>query len=158
MPAVFPDEIEVLVYRYEGGAVLVGAIELVSPANKDRPETRRAFAARCESLLQRGVGLIVVDIVSDNRANLHDEWVRLLGHPDAYLFPSGASLYATAYRPSRREQGDQIEVWWSPLVIGGALPVLPLGLFRGPCLPLDLEATYVESCRRGRLLGPDRVP
>ena len=29
-----------------GGATLVGAIELVSPANKDRPESRRAFVAK----------------------------------------------------------------------------------------------------------------
>ena len=46
MPAVFPDEIEVLVIHRSGGPTLVGAIELVSPANKDRPETRRAFAAK----------------------------------------------------------------------------------------------------------------
>lgn len=158
VPTVFPDEIEILVYRHEGGAILVGAVELVSPANKDRSETRRAFAAKCDSLLQRGVGLVIVDIVTDHRANLHDEWVRLFGHADEFLFPSSPSLYATSYRPSRREQGDQIEVWWSPLAVGTPLPLLPLSLFRGPCVPLDLEATYMETCRRSRLVGPDRIP
>jgi hypothetical protein len=34
----------------------------VSPANKDRDETRRAFIAKCAAYLQRGIGLIVVDI------------------------------------------------------------------------------------------------
>src|SRR5947209_5831398 len=43
MPAVFPDEIEVQVFRSSGGATLVAAIELVSPSNKDRPDTRRAL-------------------------------------------------------------------------------------------------------------------
>ena len=42
------------------GATLVAAIELVSPGNKDRPEARLAFAAKCVSYLTRGVGLIVV--------------------------------------------------------------------------------------------------
>src|SRR5947209_16710462 len=32
------DEVEVRVYRNEGGAVLAGAVELDSPANQDRPE------------------------------------------------------------------------------------------------------------------------
>src|SRR5205823_11742462 len=44
MPALYPDEIEVQVFRTSGGATLVGAIELVSAGNKDRPEERRAFA------------------------------------------------------------------------------------------------------------------
>src|SRR5438067_10641731 len=33
MPAVFPDEIEVQVFRSSGGNTLVGAVELVSPGN-----------------------------------------------------------------------------------------------------------------------------
>src|SRR5437868_6150141 len=47
IPIVFPDEIEVQVFRTTTGATLVGAIELISPGNKERPETRRAFAAKC---------------------------------------------------------------------------------------------------------------
>src|SRR5687768_9019705 len=43
LPAAFPDEVEVLVFSTEGGPTLVGAIELVSPRNKDRPDARRAF-------------------------------------------------------------------------------------------------------------------
>src|SRR5262245_18290097 len=38
MPAEFPDEIEVQVLGGATGAHLVGAIEMVSPRNKDRPE------------------------------------------------------------------------------------------------------------------------
>src|SRR5262245_4511220 len=38
-----PDEYEVLVYDTKRGRRLVAAVELVSPANKDRPEHRRAF-------------------------------------------------------------------------------------------------------------------
>jgi hypothetical protein len=49
--ASFPDLFEVLVFESEGGATLVAAIELVSPANKDRAAHRRAFAVKCASYL-----------------------------------------------------------------------------------------------------------
>src|SRR5947209_7298680 len=37
------------------GRRLVAAVEIVSPANKDRPDHRGAFVARCAALLQQGV-------------------------------------------------------------------------------------------------------
>ena len=42
-----PDEYEVRVYDDKHGRRLVAAIEIVSPSNKDRPEHRRAFVAKC---------------------------------------------------------------------------------------------------------------
>src|SRR5438093_788204 len=57
---VITDIVEILVYETEEGPLLAGAIELVSPANKDRPEHREAFVAKCSSYLQQAVGLIVV--------------------------------------------------------------------------------------------------
>ena len=72
LPTIFPDEIEVQVYSTVTGAQLVAAIELVSPGNKDRPETRQAFAAKCVGYLTRGIGLIVVDMVTNRQANLLD--------------------------------------------------------------------------------------
>lgn len=41
MPCVFPGAFKVRVFRNEGGAVLVGAVELASPGNNDRAEARR---------------------------------------------------------------------------------------------------------------------
>ena len=57
------DEYEVRVNDTETGR-LVAAIEIVSPANKDRPETRRVFAAKCETLLHQGVSVTIVDLVT----------------------------------------------------------------------------------------------
>jgi hypothetical protein len=151
MPAVFPDDIEVQVFLDSGGATLVAAIELVSPGNKDRPETRRAFAAKCASYLQQGIGLIVVDTVTDRHANLHDELVDLLRQPDPFRFPGAPALYAAAYRPKRQATGDRIDLWLTPLAVGKALPLLPLALRGGPCLPIDFEATYTEARHRSRL-------
>jgi hypothetical protein len=151
MPAVFGETFEVQVIRTEAGPRLVGAIELVSPANKDRPESRRAFAIKCASYLVQGIGLIVVDIVTHRHFNLHDEIVRLLPEGAAFLFPAAPGLYATAYRPIRRGTDEQIEVWWQSLVVNQPLPTLPLSLSADLCLPIDLDGTYSEACRKLRL-------
>jgi hypothetical protein len=46
------DEYEVRVYDTRRGRRLVAAIEIVSPANKDRPGHRRVFVAKCAARLQ----------------------------------------------------------------------------------------------------------
>lgn len=150
-PAIFPDASEVQVFSSSAGPTLVAAIELVSPRNKDRPEARRAFAAKCAAYLQRGIGLIVVDIVTSRHANLHDELMALLGHTDGFPFPTPTPLYATAYRPAQREQRSEIDLWREPLTLGGALPVLPLAVRGLGCLPIDLEGTYLDASQRGRI-------
>ena len=43
------------IYDTEYGRRLVAAIEIVSPSNKDRRESRRAFVAKVAALLQKGV-------------------------------------------------------------------------------------------------------
>jgi hypothetical protein len=129
----------------------VGAIELISPSNKDRRETRRAFAAKCASYLQQGIGLIVVDIVTERQANLHDELIHLLEQAEAFAFPQATPLYAVAYRPSRQATGDQIEIWPVPLALGQSLPTLPLGLRGVATVPVDLDTTYNTTCQDSRL-------
>lgn len=150
LPAIFPDSIEVRVFQSEAGPRLVGALELVSPGNKDRPEARRAFAAKCSSYLQRGVGLVVVDVVTSRSANLHAELVNLLS---GQAQPSGphSVLYATAYHSVRKEAREEVEVWHETLTIGGKLPEMPLFLDKGLSLPIDLQGTYAEACARSRL-------
>src|ERR1700746_1851756 len=48
---------EVHVSPTTSGLTRVGAIELISPANKVRAEERRAFAAKCVSYLYQGISL-----------------------------------------------------------------------------------------------------
>jgi hypothetical protein len=150
MPAVFPDSMQVLVFRTEAGPTLVAAIELVSPGNKDRQEHRRAFAAQCSSYLQQGIGLMLIDIVTNRQANLHNELVYLLDAGEQFLLPL-EPLYAMAYRPVRREDAAEIEVWPAMLAVGRPLPLLPLPLDNAIFMRLDLGATYTEACERSRL-------
>lgn len=150
-PATFHDEYEVQLFQTSGGAVLVGAIELVSPRNKDRPESRRTFAIKCASYLNNGIGLIVVDIVTDRLANMHDELMRVLGQPARFDYPHPGSLYATAYRPRRAADGDRIGYWTFPLAVGQSLPTVPLAMRELPTIPVDLETTYTAACQDNRL-------
>src|SRR6266478_7406523 len=62
---------EVRVYDEKTGRRLVAAVEIVSPANKDRPEHRQAFVSKCVGLLQELVSLVVVDVVTTRGANLY---------------------------------------------------------------------------------------
>jgi hypothetical protein len=151
MPAFYPDDFEVQIRDASDDARLVAVVELVSPRNKDRPAARRAFVAKCAAYLQRGVGVIAVDTVTTRQANMHDELVRLMELGDSFKMPAEASLSAVAYRPARRGESNEIDVWATALTIGGILPVLPLALLRHGAIPLDLEATYTEARQRARL-------
>jgi hypothetical protein len=147
---VFPDDIEVQVYDTREGAILVGVIELVSPANKDRPAKREAFAAKCHAYLQRGIGLVIADVVTGRHFNLHNEMMGFLKQPAARM-ADGASLYATAYRPQRRGERNEVDIWMLPLVVGEALPTLPLALRGVGCVPVDLEASYTAARELSRI-------
>jgi hypothetical protein len=152
MPAVFPDEFEVLVFDTSAGPTLVGAIELVSPGNKDRADARRAFAIKCANYLHQGIGLVVVDIVTSRHANLHDELIDVLRHGPECRFPGGAHLCCVSYRPIHSETDeDRIELRFITLAVGQALPVVPLALRNGPTVPVDLETSYTQARRRSRL-------
>lgn len=148
-PALFPDSIEVLVFSGEAGPTLVASVELVSPGNKDRAEYRQAFVEKCATYLRQGVGLIVIDIVTTRIANLHSDLAELIGAETARR--PNELLYAAAYRPVRRSDVAQIDVWTEALAVGGPLPVLPLALDKALTVPLDLDATYTLACQRRRI-------
>ena len=76
------DEYEVRVFDTKSGRRLVAAVEIVSPANKDRPEHRRAFVAKCAALIQNRVCVAIVDLVTTRTSNLYGELLELLGEND----------------------------------------------------------------------------
>jgi hypothetical protein len=141
------DEYEVRVYDAKRGRRLVAAVEIVSPANKDWPEHRRAFAAKCAALLQNHVSLAIVDIVTTRRFNLYGEMLDLIGQSDPFLSPSPPALYAAACRGTHKDDGWQFEAWTHALTLGQPLPTLPLWVADDLAVPLELEESYQETCR-----------
>jgi hypothetical protein len=143
------DLFEVRVLDQRDGPRLAGAVELLSPANKDRPAGRRAFAGKCAGYLRAGVGLAVVDVVTSRLRGLHVELLDLL-ELDATDAAVSAPLYAVAYRAAATP-ASRLEVWPHPLAIGGPLPTLPLWLAPALAVPVDLEASYVAACQLLRI-------
>lgn len=152
IPAVFPDRFEVLVFTRREGRRLVGAIELISPGNKDRAEERSAFVAKCANYLQQGVSVVLIDVVTTRHANLHNDLLHFLNAP-AGLLPEAAHLYAAAYRPTLRDQKPEIDVWAERCGVSAALPTMPLRLMGDLFVPVEFEATYLETCRQRRLIS-----
>jgi hypothetical protein len=151
MPALFPDTFEVRVFSTVSGLTLVGAIELISRGNKDRPEERRAFAVKCASYLYQGISLVVIDIVTNRRANLHNEIMCVMAKPAEYDLPAEVDLYAVAYRAVRRQDRAEIDFWPAQCAVGAPLPDMPLCLTGDLIVPVEFEAAYQEACRRRRL-------
>ncbi len=141
------DEYEVRVYDHRRGRRLVAAVEIVSPANKDRPEHRRAFVAKCAALLQQQVSVAIIDLVTTRNFNLYGELLELIGTADPSLAQEPPPLYAVACRGTRKEDTWLLEAWAQALTLGQPLPTLPLWLADNLALPLPLNETYEETCR-----------
>lgn len=136
------DEYEVRIYDAEHGRRLVAAIEIVSPANKDRPEHRRAFAVKTAALLQQGVAVSIADLVTVRQFNLYADVLDLQGHA------APPYLYVATMRVRTPVSGRaKLDTWFTPLEIGRPLPVLPLWLAEDAVVKLDLEPTYEDACR-----------
>jgi hypothetical protein len=141
---IVTDIVQVDVFSIEAGPVLAGAIELVSPSNKDRPERRDAFVSKCEAYLREGLGLVIVDIVTSRGANLHTALLERV--PPASQRSGASDLYAAAYRVVPTDAETSLQVWYEGLVVGGLLPTLPLFLRSGPMVPVVLAETYQTTC------------
>jgi hypothetical protein len=145
------DEYEVRVYDSKRGRRLVAAVEIVSPSNKDRPEHRRAFVAKCVALLEQLVSVTILDLVTTRNFNLYGELLEVIGQTDPSLGAEPPPLYAVACRGTKKGDAWQLETWAHTLKLGQALPTLPLWLADNLSVPLELEATYEETCQALRI-------
>jgi hypothetical protein len=146
------NEFEVQVINDAEGPRVVAAVELVSPANKDRPLHRRLFTAKCASYLQQSVSVIVVDVVTERTSNLQADLLELLELSVAIPGQAAGELYAAAYRTlADRDQAMHLEVWADLLTLGADLPTLPLWISPEQSVPLDLEQTYRVACANRRI-------
>lgn len=148
------DLFEVQVFSDDGWK-LVAAVELVSPANKDRDDTVRTFTVKAASYLQAGVSLVVVDVVAGRSAELHNELCDLLDLPAAVRWGSPSGFSVVSYRtrqdpkrptPTTRYGKVTLDVWPHAVGYGDPLPTVPLWLTPTFAVPLELEPTYTSTC------------
>ena len=146
------DEYEIQVYDNSRERRLVAAIELVSPANKDRPDTRDQFLGKVGALLRQEVCVAIVDIVTVPQANLYAD---LLGRVDRSKSPHAtpmSPLYAATLRLRTPAKGrPMLDAWYLPMALGEPLPTIPLWLSPELRIELPLEPSYQEVCRLMRI-------
>lgn len=144
------DVFEVQVLNDEAGPKLVAAIELVSPANKDRPETRNAFAIKCAAYLQQSIAVIVVDVVTSRSADLHLDILKVMQLAEQH---QTSSLWAGSFRLNDSSDARNLDIWWNRLAVGEQLPELPLWLNQIEAVPVDFSESYESTCRSLRIDG-----
>jgi Protein of unknown function (DUF4058) len=146
--ADFPEQYayEILIFDLERERRLVAAVEIVSPANKDRPESRQLFVAKCFNLLRQDVCVSIIDLVTIRQFNLYTDLLALLKRSDPTFTPP-PPIYAVTCRKREVARQSKLDAWSRPLAIGQPLPSLPVWLSETQTISLDLEVSYEETCR-----------
>jgi hypothetical protein len=149
LDAEFPEQYayEVLIFDQERDRRLVAAIEIVSPANKDRPGGRQLFVAKCFNLLRQDVCLSIVDLVTIRQFNFYTDLLALLGRSDPAMIAPVPPIYAVTCRKRKVGRQTKLDTWSHPLALGQPLPSLPVWLSETQTVALELEASYEETCR-----------
>jgi hypothetical protein len=147
--SIITDVVQVKVFSHEENLTVVGEIELLSPLNKVRPANHDAFIAWCAGRLQQGLGLVVVDVVSNLHFDWHGELLKRLGSTEENRL--NADLSTAAYRPVERDTQPSLDIWQQRLEVGSPLLTMPLWLPGNLCLPVDLYSTYNRTCREHRI-------
>jgi hypothetical protein len=124
--------------------LLVAAVELISPRNKDRLDSRATYLMRYLAYLHEGVHLLLVDV---HRRPLHfsfaDGIAEKLGIRQPAVPPPMAVSYCVG--DPAATGGRNLGIWRRPLTVGAPLPTIPLPLDVGVNVPVDLEQTYMHA-------------
>ena len=91
----------------------------------------------------------IVDPVTSRTANLYGELLDELHAPRTAI--SQSVIYAATCRGRRSGLRWRLESWEHELAVGAVLPTLPIWLAPGLMVPLELEATYEDTCRSLRI-------
>lgn len=127
-----------VVIRHKTGHRVVALIEIVSPANKDRPGHIEDFTKKVADALKAGIHVMVLDLFPPGRHDpngLHDA---LVGHlePDEYALPGERVRTLASY------VGGPGDAYLEHPSVGDPLPVMPLFLTPDRYVNLPLEPSY----------------
>ena len=94
------DVYEIRIFNNRRKRRVVAAIEIVSPPNKDRPESRSTFISKVAMLLKHGICVSIVDIVSTLDFNLYGELLTFVEGSDPALGDEPPAMYAATLHSS----------------------------------------------------------
>jgi hypothetical protein len=134
-----------LVIRHSSGHRVVALLEIVSPANKDRPRSVQDFVDQAIAALQQGVHLLVIDLFPPGRYDALGIypliWENYGGELDAP--PPGKPVALASYLARSLP-----EAYLEFAAYGDPLPAMPLFLDLHAYVNVPLAATY-EAAYRG---------
>jgi hypothetical protein len=79
------------------------------------------------ALLQRGVCVSLVDVVSIRQFNLYADLLSLIGRPDLAAGVEDTFLYAVTLHGRKRLRGRPLQdTWFYPMALGQVLTILPI--------------------------------
>jgi hypothetical protein len=133
----------VVTIRHSSGHQIVAMLEVVSPANKDRPAHVEEFVEKAQGAVRQGIHLMVLDLFPPGR---HDPegmngavWRRLGGE---FSPPPASPLSLGSY------VAQELPVAYvEPLAVGDVLIDMPLFLAPGWYVNAPLEPTYQAAFR-----------
>ncbi len=133
-----------LVIRHSSGHRVVALLEIVSPANKDRPRSVQDFVEKAIAALQQGVHLLIIDLFPPGR---HDpQGVHSLiweSYGDELNTPPQAKPVTLASYLARTLPEAYLEF----AGFGDALPAMPLFLDLHSYVNVPLSETYDAAYR-----------
>ena len=121
---------------------VVAIIEVVSPANKDRPSTVADFVQKAVEAIRAGVHMLVVDLCPPGRHDPGGMHRAIWDHfGDEYGPPAGKPLVAVSY------QVGLPTAYLEPLAVDDPLPTMPLFFSPERYVNLPLEPAYDAAWR-----------
>ena len=133
-----------LIIRHVSGHRVVALLEIVSPANKDRPRSVADFVDKSVSALRQGIHLLVVDLFPPglhDRQGIHEAiWEGYSEEVNAP--PLDQPLTLASYRV-----GPLPEAYLEFVAVGDVLPAMPLFLDLNAYVTVPLETTYAAAYR-----------
>ena len=132
-----------LAIRHVSGHRLIALIEIISPANKDRPRHVEDFADKAASALELGIHLLLVDLFPPgphDPSGMHGAILRELDPETTegpYDVPAGEPATLASYAA-----GPAVEVYLEHVAVGAPLPEMALFLHPDRYINVPLEPTY----------------
>lgn len=134
---------------------LIAALELVSPRNKDRADSKETYTNRYLGYLKLGVHMMLVDVLPrPKKFSFFDtisSELELTRDMPALPAPFAAVFRVNGPIPVNDDIGSSFSLWRRELKVGQPLPTLPLPLSIHDAVTIDLEETYSRAAKRAYL-------
>lgn len=133
-----------LAIRHISGHRLIALVEIVSPANKDRPESLKAFITKAIEALDMGIHVLLLDLLRPGRYDPQGMHGAVWSHFDQgpYDLPADAPLTVASY-----SAGPPPKAYLEHYTFDSALRDMPLFLHSDRYVLVPLESTYQAAYR-----------